>query len=310
MLNIIILGGENPVLLREDLEDISSSFDGDKTTRFGEDINPEEFFTDIATGSLFASKRMFIVRGAQGASSAFEKSLLSYLNDPLDSVCLILEYEGKVPAKIESQGRALGSTIAKVVVHKRPYPEDQKRYVNARLAKIGIKAPPSVAELIVQLSGGDIEECAAMVGKLIDYLGTRKSITEEDIAHVLERVHNASVFDLVDAIFMRNTTKALSCFRDLASAGESLPGINAMMLRAARNMWAVKCSQNGLMPQGLACSPYEWKKYQGFSRNINLRFVSKMTEVVSQIEIASKTLPEMHSTTIMENFLLQLENSV
>ncbi|MGL5722496.1 MAG: DNA polymerase III subunit delta, partial [Brevinema sp.] len=260
------------------------------------------------TGSLFASKRMFVVRGAEGASAGFEKSLLGYLNDPLDSVCLILEYEGKVPAKIEAQGRALGSTIAKVVVHKRPYPEDQKRYVIARLGKMGIKPSPAVSELIVQMSGGNIEECAAMVGKLVDYLGERKEITEKDIAHVLERAHNASVFDLIDAIFMRNTAKALTCFHDLSSAGESLPGINAMMLRAARNMWAVKCSPTGLMPQGLSCSPYEWKKYQGFSRHITLRFVSRMTEVVSHIEISSKTLPEIHSTTLIENFILQLEN--
>ena len=309
MLNIIILGGENPVLIREDLEEISSSFDGDKTIRFGEDVNPEEFFTDIATGSLFASKRMFIVREAQGANAAFEKSLVGYLNDPLDSVCLVLEYEGKVPAKVESLGRGLGSTIAKVVIHKRPYPEDQKRYVIARLGKVGIKPSPAVSDLIVQLAGGNIEECAAMVGKLIDYLGARKEITEEDIANVLERAHNASIFDLVDAIFMRNTSKALTCFHDLCSAGESLPGMNAMLLRAARNMWAVKCSSNGLMPQGLACSPYEWKKYQGFSRHITLRFVSRMTELVSQLEISCKTLPEVHSFAAMENFLLQLEAS-
>lgn len=307
MLNVIVLGGENPVLIREELENLSSSFQGDKTVRYGDELNPEEFFADISTGSLFAATRFFLVHHAETASPAFERLLLSYLADPLDSVCLVLEYEGKIPSKIESASQKLGSSIGKVVSYKRPYAEDQKSYLRIAFQKAGIKAPPSALDLIVQLAGGDIEETASMARKLTDYLGERSTLTDEDVISTLERVKNASIFDLTDAVFARSTAKALTAFNDLLAAGEALPAINAMLLRSARIMWTVKCSPGGIMPQGFACSPYEWKKALGLARNISLRFVSRMTECIASLEISSKTFPETHSRAAVEEFLLQLD---
>lgn len=307
MLNIIILGGENPVLIREELEALSSAFTGDKTVRYGDELNAEEFFTDISTGSLFAAQRFFMVRHAETAAASFEKLLLNYLRDPIDSVCLVLEYEGKIPAKVESEAQKLGGTLAKVVFYKRPYADEQKRYLRSVFEKAGVKVQGDLAELIVHLAGENIEEVASMVHKLIDYVGDHKTLTEENVLFALERAHNASIFDFIDALFARNVSKALSAFHDLAAAGESLPGINAMLLRASRIMWAVKCSSGGNSPQGLAVSPFEWKKYMGFSRNISLRFVSRLAECIASLEIASKTLPEAHSKAVIEEFLLQLD---
>lgn len=307
MTDIVLLGGENPVFLREKLQDIVKSFpEEDRVVYYGDELDIEGFFVDLMTGSLFTARRMLVVRNAEKVKAEFEKSLLNYLKDPSDTVCLILEY-GKIPAKIMNAVSALGNKRATVHNFKKAWAQDQKNYARRRLDEKGISCEVSVIDLLVTFSGENIEELASMLDKLISYAGEdKKFITTQEIQHVLERVQNASIFDLLDAIFSHNMVKALQSFRDLIYAGESFPAINAMFYRSTKIMWAVKTSRNGQMSEGFSVSPYEWKKYQDLASKNNLRFLSACFDCIHDIEFESKTKPEIFAQLSFEKFLCEL----
>ena len=307
MVDVFVLGGENPVFLKEELDKITHSFpEEDRAVYYGDELELEDFFTDLLTGSLFSAHRMLVVRNADKAKGEFEKQLLNYLKDPSASVCLVLEYQ-KIPTKILNSTAELGNKRAVVHNFKKAWAQDQKRYAHRRLDDKGVSCDASVIDLLVTFAGEDIEELAGMLDKLISYVGTeKKSIDEKDIQHVLERAQNASIFDLIDAIFNHDIARSLQSLQDLLHAGESYPAMTAMFYRATKIMWAVKTANNGQMPAGFAVSPYEWRKYQGFVSKNNLRFLSSCFECIATLEMESKTKPAIFAQTTFEKFLCSL----
>lgn len=307
MVDVVVLGGENPVFLKEELDKIIHSFpESDRTIYYGDELDCENFFSDLMTGSLFSARRMIVVRNADKTKSEFEKQLITYLNDPSNTVCLVLEYL-KIPSKVQSAVSALGNQRATLHLFKKAWAQDQKRYAQRRLADKGISCANELIDLLVDLSGENIEELAGMLTKLISYLGDEnKILTEKDIHHVLERAKNASIFDLIDAIFTHNKAKSLQSLHDLLYAGESFPAITAMFYRATKIMWAVKTTKNGSSPQGLSVSPYEWKKYQALASKNNLRFLSQCFECINLLEWESKTKSDMHSQLTFEKFICNI----
>ncbi len=301
MADVVVVGGENPVFIREAIDKVVQSFsDSDKTVYYGDDLNLEDFFSDLMTGSLFSARRMILIRNTNSAKSDFEKQLLPYLKDPSDSVCLVLEYQN-IPTKIQTAVSALGNQRASLQIFKKAWEKDQKLYARRRLDDKGISC--SAIDLLVSLAGEDIEELSGMLDKLISYAGDdKKTLNDQDVHHVLERVKNASIFDLTDAIFTHDRVKALQSLQDLLHAGESFPAITAMFYRSTKIMWAVKTSRE--MPK--ACSPYEWKKYQNFANKNNLRFLSLCFDCIHDLEWESKTKPEMFTQLTFEKFLCSL----
>lgn len=306
MYNIILIGGENPVFIKEELEKIiKNTAESDRTIYYGDELNTEELFFDLMTGSLFSTHRTILIHSADKAETDFEKKLLEYFKNPSDSVTLILEYQ-KIPAKVINGATDLGNQRAIIHNFKKAWAQDQKRYIHRRLADQSINIAQGVDDLLISYAGEDIQEVSAMLDKLISFLGNQKHIDEKDIHKVLERAHNASIFDLIDAIFSHNRTRALSCLHDLLYANESFPAITAMFYRATKIMWAVKTSKNGSMPEGLSVSPYEWKKYQNFSSKNNLKFLSSCFSCIHTLEIESKSKAPFFSQTTLEKFLCEL----
>ncbi|MGL4367037.1 MAG: DNA polymerase III subunit delta [Brevinemataceae bacterium] len=305
MADIVIVGGENPVFIREEFHKIVLEFSEDsRRIYFGDELDVELFFEDLLTGSLFTPKRLIAVKHASQTKSEFEKKILEYVNHPSDSAVLLLEYD-KIPTKILDAASKLGSKTVKVFNFKKSWREDQKSYIQRRLRDAGINYSSGVVELIIDLAGSDIEEISGMLDRLTDFLGSDKELNEEKTAFVLQKVQNASIFDLTDAIFQRNIPTALQAFHDLIYSGQSFMSINAMFFRAAKIMWAVKTSPNAI-PKGFAVSPYEWKKYQGFSSKTDLKFLSRCFELISVIEVSSKTRPDFVVETLFETFLTVL----
>ncbi|MGL4388848.1 MAG: DNA polymerase III subunit delta [Brevinema sp.] len=306
MKSVILLGGENPVFIKETLQKIMEQIsDINKTIYYGDELDQETFFSDLMTGFLFSSERVVVVRQADAVKGDFEKNLLSYLNQPSNSVCLVLEYH-KIPTKVLNAVNKLGSTISEIHNFKKAWATDQKNYLQRKFSEKEILISSTSIQLLINMAGNDIEELSGMLDRLFAYLGDKKTLSDEEINFVLERAKNGSIFDLIDAIFQRNPQKSLEMFTDLQYAGESFPAMNAMFLRATRIMWAVKTSKNGQIPQGFAVSPYEWNKYLGMSRQINLKFLSSCLETIAKIELESKTKPEIFAQSTFESFLCTL----
>ena len=303
---IIVLGGENTVFAREEFEKILAAAPKEGLlVRYGDEINIEDFFSDLLTGSLFSTERLIAVRNADAGPAGFEKALLDYIKNPVESTVLMLWYT-KIPAKIERAVLDLGAKTGQVLNFKRAYAQDLRKYAISKLEAAQATYDPKVPEILVDISGEDAEELAGMLNKLLDYAGSKR-ISSEDVYFALERARNSSIFDFIDAVFARNIPAALEAFSDLIYSGESLIALNVMLLRAARIMWAAKTSPGSAAPQGLTVSAFEWKKYQNVARNVPLKFVSRMLECVSCLEFETKTRPEIFGRQALEKFLFEMD---
>lgn len=305
MTHVMIVGGENPVFIKHKVEEIKSQFSEDAViSYYSDDLNVTQFLSELDSFSLFASKRLIILKNAESISGSLENSLITYFENPSESICLLLHYQSSISQKIKT-----ASAKHKICVYefKKVWPNELKSYVRKSLINLDIQADDSVVQTLVDLSGSDISEVSGMIEHLSRFLGDRKILTDEDLEIVLDRVKNSSIFQFLEAIFQHNVASALTALNDLLYAGNSLHAINAMFYRSIKIMWAVKTIKSQSVPPNLSISPYEWKKYQAFAKKNTLRFLSRCLEAVRTIEIASKTKTEDIAHLIFEDFLCQIK---
>jgi DNA polymerase-3 subunit delta len=83
------------------------------------------------------------------------------------------------------------------------------------LNKAGKNMEPAVFQLLVQMTGFDLSIFCQNLEKLIDYVGQRNSVHQEDVAAVLQRTKKDPIYELTNAVADRRTDDALIFLRSL-----------------------------------------------------------------------------------------------
>jgi DNA polymerase III subunit delta len=110
--------------------------------------------------------------------------------------------------------------IARIIPCRQMDPEELPRWVRARVAAAGKTIVPQAAEALVMLAGGNLRELASEIDKLVAYVGARRAIAPADVHEVTSHVAAATVFDLMDAVGLRQTERALRLLQ-VVLTGES-----------------------------------------------------------------------------------------
>ena len=81
--------------------------------------------------------------------------------------------------------------------------------VRQRLAELGKKIAPHVADELILLAGSDLQQLHTEADKLAAYVGEREEVIRQDVHEIATRTRQAQGFALADALGERNLPKLL-----------------------------------------------------------------------------------------------------
>lgn len=218
----------------------------------GSDVGLEAIIGAALSLPFLSERRMVIVKNAgffkakrKGKGSEEEgddrggdadKALLAYLENPAPTTCLIFCADGidkkkKVYKAVEKNGQVVEFAPLKG--------KDLNNWMDRRARTLGKVLEPQAAARLVTSIGSDLRQLNVELEKLSCYSETSK-ITAEDVAVMVSKTVESSIFDLVDAVAEKNYQKAVKMAREMVFLGEPVIKIIFMIARQFRLLLMTK----------------------------------------------------------------------
>jgi len=204
---------------------------------YGNECTGEDVVAAAQTLPMFAEWRVVQVKNSDKLSVAALETLAAYVQDPSPSTCLILQGE-----KIDQRKKFFVEMKKRgeLVEFKRLYENQLLPFIRSEAAEQGKKFQPAAAELLICLSGNNLQDLVSQIEKIILYAGSRDIIELDDVKAVVSDTRVDSVFELANSLGEKNLDKALRNLHALMYDGEAPLLILAMLTRHFRQLWKVR----------------------------------------------------------------------
>lgn len=204
---------------------------------YGNECTGDDIAAAAQTLPMFAEWRVVQVKNSDKLSAAALEALAAYVQDPSPSTCLILQGE-----KIDQRKKFFVEMKKRgeLVEFKRLYENQLLPFIRSEAAEQGKKFQPAAAELLVCLSGNNLQDLVSQIEKIILYAGSRDIIELDDVKAVVSDTRVDSVFELANSLGEKNLDKALRNLHALMYDGEAPLLILAMLTRHFRQLWKVR----------------------------------------------------------------------
>jgi DNA polymerase-3 subunit delta len=218
-------------LVPEDMRDFNLN------VYYGNESACEEIAASAQTLPMFAEWRVVLVKNADKLSAASLEALTPYAQDPSPSTCLIFQGE-----KIDQRKKFFSEFKKKgeLVEFRRLYENQLIPFLRGEAENLGKKLQPATAEMLLYLSGNNLQELVSQIEKTALYVGKRDTIEVADVKTVVSDTRVDSVFELANSLGEKNLGKALRNLHTLLSDGEAPLLILAVLSRHFRQIWKVR----------------------------------------------------------------------
>ena len=182
------------------------------------------------TVPFFSGQKLVVIGNLQKAAKKDLKKMEDYLQRPSESTTAVLLHEGslKKDAKEALKG------VRQIVLDIRE--ADIPAWIAAKAALRGLAISRDAAAYLLAVIGPDLGMLSTEIEKLT-LLG-RPSISQDDIAEIVEGKRTYGVFDLVNAIRARDAEKAFAIYGVLRETEEPFSLMGALNWQYSQQMGA------------------------------------------------------------------------
>lgn len=192
---------------------------------------------ELTSPSLFAERKVVVVRNAQDLSADTVKDVKAYLDAPAEEITLVLLHAGGAKGKgLLDAARKAGAR--EVACPKTTKPAERLTFVRQEFRALGRSATPEACQALVDSIGSDLRELASAVSQLCaDVEGT---IDEAVVGRYYTGRAEASSFTVADRAVEGRAAEALEALRWSLSTG-----VAPVMITSAL---AQGCGRSGSCP--------------------------------------------------------------
>ncbi|HVG42178.1 MAG TPA: DNA polymerase III subunit delta [Chitinophagaceae bacterium] len=155
---------------------------------------------------MFAERQVVLIKEAQGMKDI--DKLEAYIENPLSSTVLVVGYKNK---KVD--GRTKIARLLKdkgvLLTTKKLYDSELPEWTQQQVKKKGFTISSKALLLLIDHIGNDLSRLNNEIDKVVLNLNKRKSITEDDIEKYVGISKEFNVFELQQAIAMKDLYKAI-----------------------------------------------------------------------------------------------------
>ena len=238
---IYLLYGEERYLRKQYTDRLKKALCGEDdsmNTHFyeGKDVPVGEIIDLAETLPFLAARRVIFISNSGLFKSGGEK-MAEYLTAPNETTFFVfteneVDKRSKLFKTVQSQGYVSEFAV-----------QDEntlKRWVAGILNKEGKKITENTVQLFLTKTGTDMENIRMELEKLICYCMDRDVITADDVNTICTNRISNHIFDMINAIADRQTTKALQLYYDLLALREPPMRILFLIARQYNMLLQVK----------------------------------------------------------------------
>ncbi len=293
--NVYLLYGEEAYLKKQYKEKLTNAIVSVNDTMNyayyeGKGTNPAELIDLAETMPFFAERRLIVVENSGFFKNAAPE-LADYIKDMPDTACFLfveteVDKRGKMYKAVKAKGRAveLGRQDEKTLLY----------WIAAQVKKENKQIREQTARYLVSRTGDDMENLSQELEKLFSYTLGRTEITVEDIEAVCTVQITNRIFDMVEAVAVRQQKKALDYYYDLLALKEPPMRILYLLSRQFRLLLQVKDLKKkgydkGAVAKTAGLHPFAAGKYIQQCRNFSGEELRKIMEDAADTEELVKT---------------------
>lgn len=173
----------------------------------------------------------------------------------------------------------------------------------------GGKIDFSAANDLAMYAGPDLRALDSEIEKLITYRAG-ETIRREDVNLLVANAHEQTIFELVDALGQRRTTKALELLHEQLRHGANEFYLLTMMTRQYRLLLMVRdLAARGLMPDAinkqLSLNPFVARKLHDQARNYSVEQLEGIMRRLLETDVALKT-SRLEPTLALDMLVVEL----
>lgn len=190
----------------------------DMNTHFYEGKNvPVGEIIDLAETLPFLALRRVIFISNSGLFKSGGEKMAEYLAEPNETTYFVF-----TESEIDKRSKLYKAVQSKGCVSEFAVQDENtlKRWVGGMLNKENKKITENTVQLFLTKTGTDMENIRMELEKLICYCMDRDVITDEDVNAVCTNRISNHIFDMIDAIAGKQTSKALQLYYDLLALKE------------------------------------------------------------------------------------------
>jgi DNA polymerase-3 subunit delta len=258
---------------------------------YGNECTGEEIVASAQTLPMFAEWRAVLVKNSDKLPAAALDVLAAYVQDPSPSTCLVFQGE-----KVD-QRKKFFTEIKKsgdLVEFKRLYENQLLPFIRNEAAEHGKKFQPAAAEMLVCLSGNNLQELVSQIEKIVLFVGERDVVEMDDVKAVVSDTKVDSVFELANSLGEKNLDKALRNLHTLVHDGEAPLLILSMLGRHFRQLWRVrelaeKKTSAPEISKAVGVHPYFLQGILRQSKNYRVNELKEIFEKFFTLDLALKS---------------------
>lgn len=210
------------------------------------DLMPDQLqpgtLAELTSPSLFAERKVVIVRNAQDLPADTIKDVKSYLDNPAEEITLVLLHAGGAKGKgLLDAARKAGAR--EVACPKTTKPAERLSFVRSEFRALGRSATPEACQSLVDAIGSDLRELASAVSQLAsDVAGT---VDEAVVARYYTGRAEASSFTVADRAVEGRAADALEALRWSLSTGVAPVLITSALAQGVRAIGKLSSARGG-----------------------------------------------------------------
>ena len=232
---LILIEGENPVLIQKEIDKIINKLTNYELIKY--DLNEIEFnkiIEDLDTYDMFLKQKVII-----GYNPLFlvekidfkEDKFLKYINNPSDNILILVVNKLNNRLKLVTEIKK----VFKIITIKNI---DYNTFIENNLEDY--KMDKSTIQYFLNKVGQNYNIIESELEKLKLYKVDKKIITKEDIDLVSNRNIESSIFDLIDSIVKKDKKKVYELYEHFLSSGTEIIQIMIMLANQIRLIYNVK----------------------------------------------------------------------
>ena len=173
---------------------------------YGKDANWADVVNACRRYPMFAERQVVLLKEAQQMKDV--EKLISYIENPLSSTVFVISYKEK---KLDARKRfaKIVKEKGELISTKKMYDSKLPEWTQEMLQSKGFTITQKGLLLLVEHIGNDLTRIVNEVDKLSVNLGTRKSISEEDIEKYTGVSKEYNVFELQTALAAKDLARSI-----------------------------------------------------------------------------------------------------
>ncbi|NDL56709.1 DNA polymerase III subunit delta [Phytoactinopolyspora mesophila] len=280
--------------------------DSDISEVAGADLTPGSL-AEHASPSLFATRRVLVVRDVQDVSDAVSEALVAHVKSPVQDIHLVLVHPGGVKSK-KTLDRLRKAGAHEVKAERLTKPDDQVSFVRAEVRHAGGRIDEPAARQLVDAVGGDLRGLASAASQLAS--DALDGIVDTDVvATYFEGRAEVKGWVVADRAVEGNTAQAVEQLRWALQTGTDpvlVIGSLATALRAlARLAGAARGVRDADLARDIGVPPWKIRVLRGQLRGWTPTGLSQAIRAVAAADLAVKGGAN-DSTLALTNALVQI----